>query len=62
MKQILKGSIALILGVSSMTAWAAAESADLGPRPLFLVNNMDESSLKTKLLSCRLFGVESKYI
>lgn len=35
MKQILKGSIALILGVSSMTAWAAAESADLGPRPLF---------------------------
>ncbi|WP_439147707.1 glycerophosphodiester phosphodiesterase family protein [Vibrio sp.] len=52
MKQILKGSIALILGVSSMTAWAAAESADLGPRPLFLVNNMDESPLKTKLLSC----------
>lgn len=49
MKQILKGSIALILGVSSMTAWAAAESADLGPRPLFLVNNMDESPLKTKL-------------
>ncbi|WP_454442031.1 glycerophosphodiester phosphodiesterase family protein [Vibrio bathopelagicus] len=52
MKQILKGSIALILGVSSMTAWAATESADLGPRPLFLVNNMDESPLKTKLLSC----------
>ncbi|MFA0057157.1 glycerophosphodiester phosphodiesterase family protein [Vibrio echinoideorum] len=52
MKQILKGSIALILGVSSMTAWAAAEPANLGPRPLFLVNNMDESSLKTKLLSC----------
>ncbi|WP_135385466.1 glycerophosphodiester phosphodiesterase family protein [Vibrio tasmaniensis] len=52
MKQILKGSIALILGVSSMTAWAAVESADLGPRPLFLVNNMDESPLKTKLLSC----------
>ncbi|MEZ9287402.1 glycerophosphodiester phosphodiesterase family protein [Vibrio lentus] len=52
MKHILKGSIALILGVSSMTAWAAAESADLGPRPLFLVNNMDESPLKTKLLSC----------
>ena len=52
MKQILKGSIALILGVSSMTAWAATESANLGPRPLFLVNNMDESPLKTKLLSC----------
>ncbi|MGC9492048.1 glycerophosphodiester phosphodiesterase family protein [Vibrio genomosp. F10] len=52
MKQILKGSIALILGVSSITAWAAQESADLGPRPLFLVNNMDESPLKTKLLSC----------
>lgn len=52
MKQILKGSIALILGVSSMTAWAATDSANLGPRPLFLVNNMDESPLKTKLLSC----------
>ncbi|MEL0607658.1 glycerophosphodiester phosphodiesterase family protein [Vibrio echinoideorum] len=52
MKQILKGSIALILGVSSMTALAAAEPANLGPRPLFLVNNMDESPLKTKLLSC----------
>jgi glycerophosphoryl diester phosphodiesterase len=52
MKQILKGSVALILGVSSMTAWAATESANLGPRPLFLVNNMDESPLKTKLLSC----------
>ncbi|MEC7939330.1 MAG: glycerophosphodiester phosphodiesterase family protein [Pseudomonadota bacterium] len=52
MKQILKGSIALILGVSSMTAWAATKSANLGPRPLFLVNNMDESPLKTKLLSC----------
>ncbi|MEZ8447508.1 glycerophosphodiester phosphodiesterase family protein [Vibrio splendidus] len=52
MKQILKGSIALILGMSSITAWAAEEPANLGPRPLFLVNNMDESPLKTKLLSC----------
>ncbi|MFL9778884.1 glycerophosphodiester phosphodiesterase family protein [Vibrio cyclitrophicus] len=52
MKQILKGSIALMLGVSSMTAWASTEPANLGPRPLFLVNNMDESPLKTKLLSC----------
>ncbi|MEZ9336279.1 glycerophosphodiester phosphodiesterase family protein [Vibrio splendidus] len=52
MKQILKGSIALILGMSSITAWAGAEPANLGPRPLFLVNNMDESPLKTKLLSC----------
>ncbi|MDH5880048.1 MULTISPECIES: glycerophosphodiester phosphodiesterase family protein [Vibrio] len=52
MKQILKGSIVLMLGVSSMTAWASTEPANLGPRPLFLVNNMDESPLKTKLLSC----------
>ena len=52
MKQILKGSIALILGMSSITAWADAEPANLGPRPLFLVNNMDESPLKNKLLSC----------
>ncbi len=52
MKQILKGSIALMLGVSSMTAWASTEPANLGPRPLFLVNNMDESPLKNKLLSC----------
>lgn len=52
MKQILKGSIALILGMTAMGATAAPKSADLGPRPLFLVNNMDEGPLKSKLLSC----------
>ncbi|MGF1790826.1 glycerophosphodiester phosphodiesterase [Photobacterium profundum] len=51
MKQILKGSIALILGLSSITVWAQP-SANLGPRPLYLVNNMDDGPLKTKLLQC----------
>ncbi|QUM86787.1 MULTISPECIES: glycerophosphodiester phosphodiesterase family protein [unclassified Moritella] len=51
MKQILKGSIVLILGLTSITAWAH-ESANLGPRPAYLVNNMDDSVLKTKLQQC----------
>lgn len=51
MKQILKGSIVLILGLTSITAWAH-ESANLGPRPAYLVNNMDDSALKTKLQQC----------
>ncbi len=51
MKQILKGSIALILGLSSITVWAQ-QAANLGPRPLYLVNNMDDGPLKTKLLQC----------
>ncbi|MCJ8352248.1 glycerophosphodiester phosphodiesterase family protein [Moritella sp.] len=51
MKQILKGSIALILGLTSITVWAH-ESANLGPRPAYLVNNMDDSALKTQLQQC----------
>ncbi len=51
MKQILKGSIALILGLSSITVWGQ-QSANLGPRPLYLINNMDDGPLKTKLLQC----------
>jgi glycerophosphoryl diester phosphodiesterase len=51
MKEIWKGSIALILGLSSITVWAQ-ESANLGPRPSYLVNNMDEGPLKSKLLEC----------
>jgi len=51
MKQILKGSIVLILGLTSITAWAH-ESANLGPRPAYLVNNMDDSALKDKLQQC----------
>jgi len=51
MKQILKGSIALILGLTSITVWAN-ESANLGPRPVYLVNNMDDSALKTQLQQC----------
>ena len=51
MKQILKGSIALILGLTSITVWAN-ESANLGPRPAYLVNNMDDSALKTQLQQC----------
>jgi len=51
MKQILKGSIALILGLSAITV-GAQESANLGPRPAYLVNNMDDSPLKTRLQQC----------
>lgn len=51
MKQILKGSIALILGLNAITV-GAHESANLGPRPAYLVNNMDDSALKTRLQQC----------
>lgn len=51
MKQILKGSIALLLGVSSL-AMAGTEPAQVGPRPLYLVNDMEDGELKTKLQSC----------
>lgn len=51
MKQILRSSIVLILGISSITVWAQ-ESANLGPRPSYLVNSMDEGPLKNKLLNC----------
>lgn len=40
MKQILTSSIALLLGVSSM-AMAANEPAQVGPRPLYLVSDME---------------------
>jgi len=51
MKQILTSSIALLLGVSSL-AMAGNEPAQVGPRPLYLVSDMEEGPLKTKLESC----------
>ncbi|RKF17891.1 glycerophosphodiester phosphodiesterase [Alginatibacterium sediminis] len=52
MKQIFKGTVALVLGGISISSYADQASANLGPRPLFVVNNMDEGPLKTSLLSC----------
>lgn len=51
MKQILTSSIALLLGVSSL-AMAGNEPAQVGPRPLYLVNDMEDGELKNKLQSC----------
>lgn len=51
MKQILTSGIALLLGVSSV-AIAGNEPAQVGPRPLYLVGDMEEGPLKTKLESC----------
>lgn len=51
MKQIVTSSIALLIGVSSM-AMAGNEPAQVGPRPLYLVSDMENSPLKTKLESC----------
>lgn len=51
MKQIVTSSIALLLGVSSV-AMAGNEPAQVGPRPLYLVSDMENSPLKTKLESC----------
>jgi glycerophosphoryl diester phosphodiesterase len=39
------------MAVSSTSVWAD-EPANLGPRPAYLVNSMDDSPLKDKLLSC----------
>ncbi|NVD08597.1 glycerophosphodiester phosphodiesterase [Vibrio sp. JPW-9-11-11] len=51
MKQIVTSSIALLIGVSSM-AMAGNEPAQVGPRPLYLVSDMENSPLKSKLESC----------
>lgn len=51
MKQIVTSSLALLLGVSSV-AMAGNEPAQVGPRPLYLVSDMENSPLKTKLESC----------
>lgn len=47
MKKILIASLVL-----SCSAVSFAQKVDLGPRPQFLINQMQESALKTKLLSC----------
>lgn len=51
MKQTLVGTTLICLGLTSGIAFANV-SADLGPRPMYLVDNMDESALKTKLQAC----------
>ncbi|MBD1559050.1 glycerophosphodiester phosphodiesterase [Vibrio sp. S9_S30] len=51
MKQLLMGTTLICLGLTSGFTFAKA-TADLGPRPMYLVDNMDESALKTKLQAC----------
>src|SRR5262245_40849146 len=42
----------ILAGVFSATASVGAQNIQVGPRPYFLVNDMDDSPLKRKLLSC----------
>lgn len=51
MKHILTAVAGVLMAVSSTSVWAD-EPANLGPRPAYLVNSMDDSPLKDKLLSC----------
>lgn len=51
MKHILTAVAGVLMAVSSASVWAD-EPANLGPRPAYLVNSMDDSPLKDKLLSC----------
>jgi len=51
MKKITKTLIAFALGVSAFSTWAN-ESAFVGVRPLFLIDDMEQSPLKTKLTQC----------
>ncbi|MCG9625165.1 glycerophosphodiester phosphodiesterase [Vibrio mediterranei] len=51
MKHILTAVAGVLMAVSSTSVWAE-EPANLGPRPAYLVNSMDDSPLKDKLLSC----------
>ncbi|NOH27123.1 glycerophosphodiester phosphodiesterase family protein [Vibrio mediterranei] len=51
MKHILTAVAGVLMAVSSVSVWAD-EPANLGPRPAYLVNSMDDSPLKDKLLSC----------
>lgn len=51
MKHILTAVAGVLMAVSSASVWAD-EPANLGPRPAYLVNSMDDRPLKDKLLSC----------
>ncbi|PTC04484.1 glycerophosphodiester phosphodiesterase [Vibrio mediterranei] len=51
MKHILTAVAGVLMAVSSASVWAD-EPANLGPRPAYLVNSMDDSPLKDKLQSC----------
>ncbi|BDU34103.1 hypothetical protein TUMSATVNIG1_47120 [Vibrio nigripulchritudo] len=51
MNNVLKGSALVCLCLTAGIAQAKV-TADLGPRPMYLVDNMDESPLKAKLQAC----------
>lgn len=51
MKQTLKRSALILVGLSAITA-CSQNAANLGPRPAYLVNDMDDGPLKTQLQQC----------
>ncbi len=50
----------LVLGTAAAVSAAQAETVQLGPRPFFLIDQMDDSVLKSKLLSCAERDFERK--
>ncbi len=52
MKGSAKNIVVLAMGLFSANAAFAAQTVQTGPRPFFLVEDMDDSKLKTKLQSC----------
>jgi glycerophosphoryl diester phosphodiesterase len=52
MKKIITTIAAVILGGAAFSLWAAEPAASVGVRPLYLVDKMDDSALKTRLLQC----------
>ena len=53
-------SLLLALGCTVMASAALAAGVEVGPRPHFLVDQMDDSALKSKLLSCAEGPLERK--
>lgn len=53
-------SVLLVLSCALAANAALAEGVDLGPRPYFLIDQMDEGPLKSQLLSCAGQPMEKK--
>jgi glycerophosphoryl diester phosphodiesterase len=54
MKTIVRQTVVLTLlcSASMLAGQASAQNVQLGPRPYFLIDAMDESDLKTELQQC----------
>lgn len=52
--------VCLVLGGVAASGVAQAETVQLGPRPFFLIDQMEDSVLKSKLLSCAERDFERK--